>query len=299
MVRLMRQNFLPVLFFAAAANSDSEAESLAVSHRAALTRTQTRPATMVAQQTTFSNARIVEVDNIHVASSRNAINATTTSVSKKADTSHSVSSTAGADTVRTAASSREWISNILDTVVMALLGLASIVVAVILGRKQHRAMGVQLQFMLDLAHGRPRSNHVEMDDLERGQHNSNPDGSRIEARSEISSADPAAQQADLSNGFTGFPPAQPHVVGDDLPAQFVRDYEQASIQPGRSICGDDLPHNGLEPRGDEGRTLEDMPAASSCSHLDRQDSLDLDGPSASHPDDRESQLLVISGMNIH
>jgi hypothetical protein len=188
----------------------------------------------------------------------------------------------------------------LDTVVMALLGLASLVVAVIFGRKQLRAMGVQLQLMLDIAQGHSDSNHVAMNDLERGQHVSDPDGDQIEARSEISSVDPAAQQADLSNDFTGFlPEPQPHVVGDDLLAQAVRDHEQASIQPRQLPCGDNPPHDGVQQREDEGQTLEGMPAASSCSYLGRQDSLDLDDHKALHLDDRESHLVIISGTSIH
>jgi hypothetical protein len=289
MVHLMRQTVLLMLFFAAAADSDSEVKSLAVSHRAALTRTRTHPATTVAQQTTFSDTRIVEVDNTNFVASF-----------QDADTSNSVDSTVGADAVRAAASSREWISNILDTVVMALLGLASLVVAVIFGRKQLRAMGVQLQLMLDIAQGHSDSNHVAMNDLERGQHVSDPDGDQIEARSEISSVDPAAQQADLSNDFTGFlPEPQPHVVGDDLLAQAVRDHEQASIQPRQLPCGDNPPHDGVQQREDEGQTLEGMPAASSCSYLGRQDSLDLDDHKALHLDDRESHLVIISGTSIH
>ena len=49
----------------------------------------------------------------------------TNSVSKHANATASHGSTLGADAVRAAASSREWIASILDTVVMALLGLTT------------------------------------------------------------------------------------------------------------------------------------------------------------------------------
>jgi hypothetical protein len=300
MVHLMRQNVPLVLFFAAAANSDCEVKSLAVSHRAALTKTRTYPITTVVKQSTFSHAKIVEVDNTHDALFRHAI--ITTSISKRANATVSVTPTAGADAVRTSTPSREWISSILDTVVMALLGLASIVVAVILGRRQLRAMGVQLQLMFDIARRHPDSNHVAMNDLERGQRVSDPDGDRIEARSEISRVGPAAQQADLSNGFTGFiPDPQPHVVGDDLQAQLVRDDEPACIQPERPTGGDDSPHDEVEQHEDEGQTLEDTSTASSCSQFDRQDSndLNLDGPKALHLDDRELHIFMRADLNIH
>jgi hypothetical protein len=289
---------LLVLFPAVANSHRQKADS--VSHRntpASFIEPHTHYIATIAQPTLVSTAIIRDDNNsTKVMSFRSAI---TTSVSKRADTRVSEDSPAGADTVRAVASPREWISTILDTVVMALLGLTSIVVAVILGRKQLRAMGVQLQLMLDIAYGHPRSNHVAIDDLERGQHDS---GDRIEVRPEIPSVDPAAPRADLSNGFTGFlPDPQPHVVGDDLLAQPVRDHERAEIQPRQLPCGDDFPHDEVEQREDEGQTLEDMPAASSCSHLGRHDfnSLNGDDPRALRLDDRESHLLMISSISIH
>ena len=275
-----------LLLCAIAASSDRHrAHSLAVSYPqnpTALLETDTQYITTLMKPTTT----IFPANNTKAVSSQVAT--ITTSVSKHANATAPHGSTLGADAVRAAASSREWISAILDTVVMALLGLSSIVLAVILGRKQLRAMGLQLQLMLDISQGHSRASHVEMDDLERGQHDSGLDGDRIEVPSEISSVDPAA---DPCNGYPGFfpePEPQPHVVDEDLLTQPVRDHEQASVQPRQLQCGDDSPHDGVEQPEDEGQTPEDTSTASSCSHLGRQDSngLDFDGPKALHVDDR-------------
>jgi hypothetical protein len=293
-----------LLLCAIAASSDRHrAHSLTVSlpqHPTALLETDTQHITTLMKPTTT----IFPANNNTKAVS-SQVATITISVSKHANATASHGSTLGADAVRAAASSREGISAILDTVVMALLGLSSIVIAVVLGRKQLRAMGVQLQLMLDIAQGHPRAGHVEMDDLERGQHDSGLglDGDRIEVRSEISSVDPAA---DPSNGYPGFfpePEPQPHVVDNDLLAQPVRDHEQTSIQP-RQLqlpCGDDSLHDGVEQPGDEGRAPEDTSTASGCSHLGRQDSngLDLDDPKASHVDDCEFYLLMIAYISVH
>ena len=294
-----------LLLCAIAASSDRyRAHSLAVSYSqnpTALLETDTQHITTLMKPTTT----IFPVNNNTKAVS-SQVATITNSVSKHANATASHGSTLGADAVRASASSREWISAILDTVVMALLGLSSIVIAVILGQKQLRAMGVQLQLMIDIAQGHLRANHVEMDDLER-QHDSGLDGDRIEVRSEISSADPAA---DPSNGFatTGagagiLPEPQPHVVDDDLPTHPVIDHEQGSIQH-RQLqlpCGDNSPHDGVEPREDEGQTPEDTSTASGFIHLGRQDSngLDSDGSKALHVDDRESHLLTIAGIPKH
>jgi len=222
-----------------------------------------------------------------------SIRAIMTSISKEddADASHSEHSTAGADAVRTAVSSREWISTILDTVVMALLGLASIVVAIILGRKQLRAMRVQLQIMLDTVHRYPG---VEMNDLERGQHD--PDGDRIEVRSGISSVNPA-HWADPSNDLIGvLPEPQPHVVGDDIVAQPVRNYEQASNQPRQLPSEHDSPHAGAAQREEGGQPPEDSPTASTCSQSGRQDSKTLNPNDLRHLDDSELKFPTHSGI---
>ena len=291
-----------LLLCAIAASSDRHrAHSLAVSYPqdpTALLETETQHITTLIKPTTT----IFPANNTKAVSSQVAT--ITTSVSKHANAT--AGSTAGADAVRASTGARDW-STILNMVLTALLGLASIVIAVILGRKQLRAMGVQLQLTLDIAQGHPRASHVEMNDLERGQHDSGLDGDRIEVRSEISSADPAA---DPSNGFatTGagagiLPEPQPHVVDDDLPTHPVIDHEQGSIQH-RQLqlpCGDNSPHDGVEPREDEGQTPEDTSTASGFIHLGRQDSngLDSDGSKALHVDDRESHLLTIAGIPKH
>jgi len=214
-----------------------------------------------------------------------SIRAITTSVSRSGDNdaSNSEYSTAGADAVRAGISSREWISTIFDTVVMALLALASIVVAIILGRKQLRAIKVQLELMLDIAHGHLRSDHVEMNDLERGQHD--PDGNWIEVRSEISSVN-SAQQAVLSTASGSldfFPDTQPHVSSDDQLPQLVESHGSAN--------GEVIFHSGIEQNGDEGHALEET---RSCSRLDHLDSTPLDLGL-----EREWHLLTMAGISIH
>jgi hypothetical protein len=292
------QHLLLVLFAASVNSHRQQVNSvLHLNTPTSFIEPHTISVTTVAKSTLVSTAIVRDHNNSNkVMSFQSAI---TTSVSQNTHTRVFSNPTAGADAVRAVAPSREWISTILDTVVMTLLGLASIVVAVILGRRQLRAMGVQLQLMLDIAQGHPDSNHVAMNDLERGQHVSDPDGDRIEARSEISSVDPAEQRADPSNGF--LPEPQPHVVGDDLQAQLVRYDEPAGIRPERPTCGDNFPNDEIEQREDEGQTLEDTSAGSSCSHLGRQDSndLNLDGPKALHLDDRESHLVMIAGISTH
>jgi hypothetical protein len=169
----------------------------------------------------------------------------------------------GADAVRTAVtvSSREWITDILNTVVMALLGLASIIVAVVLGRKQLRAM-------------RPHISQLEMNDLENGQHDL--DGDRTEGRPDITSADPSAQQAD-----SFLPEPQPHVVPNDQPPTRLRVNEQADIDPRRLArqCGGEGQMHGKV-----------MPAAGSCIQLDRQDSQTRD------LHDRESHFQITKSI---
>jgi hypothetical protein len=299
MVHPKIQNML--LLCAVAASSDRHrAHSLAVSYPqdpTALLETDTQNFVTSIQPTTT----IFPINNTKAVSSQGAT--ITTSSSKHTGTSDSEDSTAGADAVRASTGARDW-STILNMVLTALLGLASIVVAVILGRKQLQAMRVQLQLMLDVAHGHPLASHVEMDDLERGQHDPDLDGNRNEVRPEISSAVPAVQRADPSNDFTGFlPEPQPHVVDDDLPTHPVIDHEQGSIQP-RQLqlpCGDNSPQGGVEPREGEGQTPEDTSTASGCSHLGRQDfnGLNLDDPKSLHVDDRESHLPTIAGISIH
>jgi len=197
----------------------------------------------------------------------------TTSDSKCAKATVSNSPTAGADAVRTAASSREWISALLDTVVMSLLALSSIVVAIVLGRKQLRAMRVQLQIMLDIAHRRPRANHVETNDLES---QIDPGSDPTEVRSEITAME-AAQQADLSDDSTGFfPKPQPHVVEDDQLTRAVGGHGQTNIQPRRLADGDGFSHDGSEHHGVESLMPKDTPRESSCSQRGCQDPKSLD-----------------------
>jgi len=222
---------------------------------------------------TTDNVGTTNVEEIKLLS----IRAITASVprSRDDDASHSEHSTAGADAVRTTVSSREWISTILDTAVMALLSLASIVVAIILGRKQLRAMRVQLQIMLDTVHCYPG---VEMNDLERGQYD--PDGDRIEVRSEISSVN-SAQQAVLSTtsgSLDFFPNTQPHVSSDDQLPQPVRSY--------RSANGEVIFH---EHNGDECHALEET---RSCSRLDH-----LDSTALSRGFERKWHPLVMAGRS--
>jgi hypothetical protein len=285
----------------AAANSDRhQVGSLAVAHRSTLATSAETPEYLIttpAQVTTSSDAATVNVD---VAFHRRVV--FTNSISKGANATASVSigPIASADAVRAGGGPpREWISALLDTVVMALLGLTSIVVAVVLGRKQLRAMRVQLHIMLDTAHRHPRVNQVEMSDLESGQYD--PDADRIQVRSEITSVDP--QRADPIHDSAGFlPEPQPHVVGHDQLAQTVRDHEQPTTQPRGLWDGDDSLHDGLEPREDEGQTPGAMPTAIICSQFGRgrQDSrsLNLDNPKALHPDDRESHPLIIASISI-
>jgi hypothetical protein len=270
--------------------------SLTVSHRSTLATSAETPKHLIttpAQVTTSSDATTLNID---VAFHRRVV--FTNIISKHANATVPDGPTAGADTVRAFAGAREW-SSILDTVVMALLGLTSIVVAVVLGCKQLRAMRVQLHIMLDTAHRHPRVNQVEMNDLESGQYD--PDGDRIQVRSEITSVDP--RRADPVHDSAGFlPEPQPHVVGHDQLAQPVRDHEQPTIQPRGLADGDDSLHDGLEPREDQGQTPGAMPTAIICSQFGRgrQDfrSLNLDNPKALHPDDRESRLLMIPSTSI-
>jgi len=295
----LKVHYVLLALGAAAANSyRHQVSSLAVSHRSTLTtsvETQKPPITAPAQVTTSSDATIVNVD---VAFHRRVV--FTNSIAKRANATVPIGSTPGADAVRAFAGAREW-SSILDTVVMALLGLTSIVVAVVLGRKQLRAMRVQLQTLLDTAHRYPRVDRVQMNDLESGQHDSDLDGDLIEVRSEITSADP--QRPESIHDSAGFlPEPQPHVVGDDQLAQPVRDHEQLAIQPRGLADGDDSLRDGLEPREDEGQTPGATPTATSCSQFGRgrQDSrsLNLDNPKALHPDSRESHPLMIASISI-
>jgi hypothetical protein len=292
------------LFVAGACLNRHQVHSVAVSHRSAPTADAKRhpPPKITSTQYILNNTKAINVDTKQSMSFQDSMRVITTSDSNTQRDSATLPEDAkpGADAVRAATSFREWISSILDTVVMALLGLASIVIAVTLGRKQLRAMRVQLQLMIDIAQGHLRANHVEMDDLER-QHDSGLDGDRIEARSEISSVDPAA---DSSNGYPGFfpePEPQPHVVDNDLLAQPVRDHEQATIQPRQLSYRDDYPHDGVEQREDECRAPEHTSTASGCSHLGRQDSneLDLDDPKALYLDDCKLYLLMIAGISVH
>jgi hypothetical protein len=165
----LKVHYVLLALGAAAANSDRH-QVLTVSHRSTLDTSAETPEYLIttpAQVTTSSDAATVNVD---VAFHRRVV--FTNSISERANATASVSigPTAGADAVRAGGGPpREW-SSISDTVVMALLGLTSIVVAVVLGRKQLRAMRVQLHIMLDTAHRHPRANHVEMNDLESGQY---------------------------------------------------------------------------------------------------------------------------------
>jgi len=228
-------------------------------------------------QPTTDNVGTTNVEEIKLLSIRAITTTTSVPRSRDDDASHSGHSTAGADAVRAAVSSREWISTILDTAVMALLGLASIVVAMILGRKQLRAMRVQLQIMLDTVHRYPG---VEMNDLERGQYD--PDGDRTEVRSEIPSVN-SAQQAVLSTtsgSLDFFPNTQPHVSSDDQLPQPVRSH--------RSANGEVIFHKH---NGDEGHAPQET---RSCSRLDHLDStmLGLGLERKWHP-------LVMAGISIH
>ncbi|KAM0694917.1 hypothetical protein Q7P36_005273 [Cladosporium allicinum] len=300
---------LLALFVAGACLNRHQVHSDAVSHRSTPTADAERhpPPKITSTQYILNNTKAINVDTKQSMSFQDSIRVITTSDSNTQRDSATLPEDAkpGADAVRAAASSREWISSILDTVVMALLGLASIVVALILGRKQLRAIGVQLQLMLDIAQGHSRASRVEMDDLERGQHDSSLDRDRIEVRSEISSVDPAADPSNdvaTTGAGAGFlPEPQLYVVDEDLLTQPVRDHEQASVQPRQLQCGDDFPHDGVKQPEDEGQTPEDTSTASSCSHLGRQDSngLDLDGPKALHVDDpgMQAQPQITHGVD--
>jgi hypothetical protein len=295
----LKVHYVLLALGAAAANSDRH-QVLTVSHRSTLDTSAETPEYLIttpAQVTTSSDAATVNVD---VAFHRRVV--FTNSISKRANATASVSigPTAGTDAVRAGSGPpREWFSALLDTVVMALIGLTSIVVAVVLGRKQLRAMRVQLHIMLDTAHRHPRVNQVEMNDLESGQYD--PDGDRIQVRSEITSVDP--RRADPVHDSAGFlPEPQPHVVGHDQLAQPVRDHEEPTIQPRGLADGDDSLHDGLEPPEDQGQTPGAMPTAIICSQFGRgrQDSrsLSIDNPKALHPDNRESHPLIIASISI-
>jgi hypothetical protein len=229
---------LLALFVAGACLNRHQVHSVAVSHRSTPTADAERhpPPKITSTQYILNNTKAINVDTKQSMSFQDSMRVITTSDSNTQRDSATLPEDAkpGADAVRAAASFREWISSILDTVVMALLGLSSIVIAVILGRKQLRAMGVQLQLMLDIAQGHSRASPVEMDDLERGQHDSGLDGDRIEVPSEISSVDPAADPSNdvaTTGAVAGIlPESQPHIVDDNLPTHPVIDHEQASIQ---------------------------------------------------------------------
>jgi hypothetical protein len=257
MIHLKTRHVL-LLLFAAVANSDlRQVDAVAVSHcntPASLMEPQPYSITTVAHFTLASTATI-PVKSTKVMLFQSIVIMTATVPQD--------STPAGAKTVRTVNPSREWIFDIVDTVVMALLGLASIVVAVVLGRKQLQATRAQLQIMLDTAHRHPRVNHVEMDDLESGQHDL--DG---KVRSDTS-VDPSAQRAD-SNDFLPEPEPQPHVIPNDQPPTRLRILD---TEARRLASEDGFPYNESQKRGDEGQMHEKvMPAAGSCIQLDRQDS---------------------------
>lgn len=243
----------------------------------------------------LNNARYNHVDDTKVMSFQSTI---TTSDSKHADATVTDGSSAGKATARAAVNPPEWILSAVDTIVTALLSLASIIVAVVLGNKQLRATRVQLQIILDTVHRRPRANHVEMNDLESGQHDF--DGDRIEVRSETTSVDP--QRADPIHSAGFLPEPQPHVVGDDQLAQPVRDHGQPTIQPRGLADGDDSLHDEVEQLEDEGQTPRAMPTAIICSQFGRggQDSgsLNFDDRKALHLDDRESHPLMTASISI-
>ena len=290
MTHLKTRHVLMMLF----ANSNRrQVNAVAVSHRstpASLIEAQPYSNTTVAQSTLASTA-IIPVNSTKVMLFQSIV-ITTSATSATLPQDY--------DTVRAVNPSREWIIDILDTVVMALLGLASIIIAVVLGRKQLQAMRVQLQVPLDTAHRPPHVNELEMDDLESGQHDL--DGDRIEVRSEITSVDPSVQRADVSNDFTSFLSGpQPHVIPNDQPPTRLRDHGQAGVEPRRLANEDGISYNESQRREDEGQVHgKVMTAAGSCIQLDRQDpqALDLEDRELENPLIRIQALtdLVLAGQ---
>jgi len=284
MAQLKIRHVLLAFLVAAAGLDQHQVHSLAVSHHRASAVSVTDSVNILTQPiSTKDQDKSVRLDDTEVITSADPT---------KALELHTTGADADeADAVRTAVNFPGRISDILDTVVMASLGLASIVVAVILGRKTLRAMRIQLQVMLNAVHRRPSVSDVELHDLENGQ--TNPSGSRIEVRSEISSVSPA-QRADRSNDL--IPESQPHVVGDDLLAQPVKNHEQASNQPRQLPSEHDSPHYGATQHEDRGQPPEDSPTASNCSQSGRQDSKSLNLNDLRHLDDRELKFPIHSGM---
>jgi hypothetical protein len=165
---------------------------------------------------------------------------------------------------------------------MAMLALASIVVAVVLGRKQLQATQVQLQLMLDA------SRHLNADNIALN----NLENVRVDcghARPEIVGVgvDPS-RQADLPAELPGFLlEPRSYSFGDDQPPQAVTTDHDTNTQFRRAASQDGFAYNGSQQRGDEGQMHgKVMPAAGSCIQLDRQDSQTRD------LHDRESHFTI-------
>jgi hypothetical protein len=288
MAQLKIRHVLLALLLAAASSDRHRVYSLAVSHRSTSAVSVTGPVNALAQLVpaiTKSSyfKKFILVNNANIISSASPTIATK-HLLERADAD-------GPDSVRTAASSREWISNLVDTVVMAMLGLASMAVAVVLGCKQLRAMRVQLQFMLHAS----RHLHVEnvaLDDLESERVDDS--RGRMHARPEIVGVDPS-RQADLSTEFPGFflgARSYSYPFGDDQLSQAVRDHSTNTVQCQRVASGSDFLHPGCAQSGSESQPPADMTDAGNYIQFGRQDSATL---TSDH--NRELGLLVILGKS--
>jgi hypothetical protein len=289
MTHLKIRHVLLALFVAAASSNRHQVYSLAVSHRSTPAVSVTGPVNKLAQLvpaiTKYCHFKKFAHVNVNNTNTKLPAHQTfsTKHLLERADAD-------GPDSFRTAASSREWISTLVDMVVMAMLGLASIVVAVVLGYKQLQATRAQSQLMLD-----PRR-HLHVDNIELinlGSARVNCSRDRMHARPEIVGVDPS-RQADLSTEFPGFflgsRSSSYSFSGDQLP-QAVRNHS-TNVHCQRVVSESDFLHHGCAQSISESQPPADMTDAGNYIQFGRQDSATL---TSDH--NRELGLLVILGKS--
>jgi hypothetical protein len=255
---------------AAAARSDpNQDKSLAVSHCTAstvsITQVNTQLIRHISADTRFAlvkRFRPFNCTKITTNASKNVSRRTGADTDADAD---------GAHAIRTAANSREWVLNLVNTIVMGLLGLVTLVITVVFGLKQLRDIKTQLQAMLDIYNHRPRVNEVEMNDVESELIDSGGDGMQVRP-----SVDPA--QRATSSSSSSFLESGFHVIiPNHQPPTRLRDHGQAEVEPRRLANEDGISYNESQRREDEGQMYgKVMTAAGSCIQLDRQDPYTLD-----------------------
>jgi hypothetical protein len=267
------QQLLLALFATAASSDRHHVDSLAVSHHSTSITLPT--ITLAHPKLTNSQERCVHIHETRVITSAGPEVATEI-VSKRADADAD-----GADAIRAAVtvSTREWVLNLANTIAMALLGLATLVMTMVFGLKQLRYTKTTLQAMLNSYNIRPRVNDVEMNDLEGEQTNSGG----------VPSVDPAQRASSTSSNTFLLEPGV-HVNPDDQIPPGLMSHGQPYTEPASE---DGFPHNGSQQREDEGQMPEEeLTAASGCSEADRQDSQIRD------LHDRESDFPIIKAQTL-